>query len=859
MRKAWVLILSCLIALPLLGGLGAVSVSEAVGRGRVAGPSARALPAETGPAVVRPTVTKIALRKGYSASSWGRAGIRTDRRSTAPFATLGVTWRGRSVAADVEIDVRTRTRTKARARGNWSDWTHLHADAGDDPVAAGAVRGGTDPLYVGASDGVQVRVEVESGRLPAGIRLELVDPGRSEHDLVAASTPPGAWNGSAAADPGVLSRAQWGADESRVRCAPEYAATVKAAIVHHTAGSNGYSAYEVPGILRGDYAYHLSRGWCDIGYNVLVDRFGRLWEGRAGGLDQAVIGAHAGGFNTATFGVSMIGNYDLVRPSQASITAVARVVAWKLGRYHRDPRGRTQLVSAGGGTARHPAGARVDLPVVMGHRDTGYTACPGAYLYPALGQIRSRATRFMQAGLINPSTPQRTVEQGSVLSLTARAMRRQRWRLDVTAGCNGGLVARIRGSAAARREIVATWNGRLADGSPARPGSYRLTLRSSSATGTAVPVTSTVLIVPPPQPVQPAAAARSGQGHYVAVAPTRLHDSRDGVGLGPGGYARIPVLGQAGVPAGGVTAVLLNLTVSCASADTALTVFPTGRPSSRPVGTVPAGATRSMLVTSRIGADGSVSVRNARGVGELTVDLVGYFTDRSGAGEQVRAVEPIRILDTRSAGGPLRDGQTRTLTLPDTVAGLGVARIDAVVLDVSALAPRGTGSLRLGSTDVPALNYRRGETIDNLAVVPVSRGRFTLSGGGAPTGVIMDVRAVIGSGVGGTLTALKPTLLTDTRLSPRTPKKLTVTGTGTGVPEDASAVLVVLTAVESQSATALNTYPWGTSAAGTAALRAVPGESRANQVFVPVGSSGAIALFSGAQARVRVDLVGYVR
>lgn len=829
-----------------------VSAGRAVGVGRSqlrAAPDLSAVSAAT--SVVSPTVTKIPLMHRYSASDASGAGL--SRRATVPFGTLGVTWRGRSAVPGLEIAVRT------RQDGHWSGWRHLDSDTGDDPVATGVVRGGTDPLYVGPSDGVQVRVESGAGRLPRGMRLELVDPGERTDDVTVTSGPHGGWDAATASQPVVLTRAQWGADESQVRCPAQYTSTVRAGILHHTAGTNGYSAADVPAILRGDYAYHLSRGWCDIGYNALVDRFGRIWEGRAGGLDRAVIGAHAGGFNTGTFGVAMIGNYDVAAPSSASITAVARFMAWKLGMAHRDPQGSTVLTSAGGGTARYPAGARVRLPVVMGHRDTGWTACPGRHLYPALPRIRAQATRFMQAALINPSVPRGAIEQGDVVSLTARAMRRQRWRLDVDAPCGGGQVARIRGSVAAHREIQASWNGLLPDGSPARPGRYRLTLRSSSATGPAVPVSTDVLIVPGPQPVQASAVPTGGSGRYVAVAPVRLHDSRDGGGLGPGGYVRVPVLGRAGVPAAGVTAVVLNLTASCTSTDTALTLFPSGSPSSRPVSAIPAGVTRSVLATTRVGADGSVTVRNARGVSELTVDLVGYFTDLAGAGSRVRAVEGTRILDTRVDGGPLENGQARTVTLPDTVGGLGRAGITGVVVDLSAVGPSGAGALSLGSSTLPALTYRGGETVDNLAIVPVSGGRFTVRAAGARTRVIMDVRAVLSTRTGGTLSAVKPVLLTEATLRPRTPKKITVTGDRTGVPDTASAVLVTLTAVDADTSGALNAYPWGSAGSTTAALRATADRGRANQVLVPVGRAGAIALFAaGGPMPVRVDVIGYV-
>src|SRR3712207_4032530 len=101
---------------------------------------------------------------------------------------------------------------------------------------------------------------------------------------------------------------------------PQVATTIKAATVHHTADSNDYTAAEVPDVMRAIYRYQaVDRGWGDIGYNVVVDKFGRLWEGRAGGLANAVVGAHAGGFNRYTFGVSMLGTYDLVDTPQPMI------------------------------------------------------------------------------------------------------------------------------------------------------------------------------------------------------------------------------------------------------------------------------------------------------------------------------------------------------------------------------------------------------------------------------------------------------------------------------------------------------------------------------------------------------------
>ena len=148
----------------------------------------------------------------------------------------------------------------------------------------------------------------------------------------------------------------------------------------------------------------MSRGWGDIGYHVIVDKFGRLWEGRAGGLASTVVGAHAGGFNNGTFGVSMLGNYDVVNTTQPMTDAVAAIAGWKLSLFGVDPLGSTVLTATGaaGTTSRYPDGASVRVPTIFGHRDVGSTACPGRYGYAKLPEIRDRASGAASAAsLVN--------------------------------------------------------------------------------------------------------------------------------------------------------------------------------------------------------------------------------------------------------------------------------------------------------------------------------------------------------------------------------------------------------------------------------------------------------------------------
>jgi hypothetical protein len=178
----------------------------------------------------------------------------------------------------------------------------------------------------------------------------------------------------------ILDRSQWGADES-LRGEPSYA-VVRSGFVHHTVNANEYSAAEVPAIIRGIYAFHVkSRGYKDIGYNFLVDRFGRIWEGRYGGVDRAVVGAHTLGYNSTSFAMGAIGTYTETTPPQAVLEAYGRLFAWKLALHEVDAAKPTNV----DGETR---------PAVSGHRDVNSTQCPGDALYSQLGRIRALVTSY---------------------------------------------------------------------------------------------------------------------------------------------------------------------------------------------------------------------------------------------------------------------------------------------------------------------------------------------------------------------------------------------------------------------------------------------------------------------------------
>ncbi|MGV9848671.1 peptidoglycan recognition protein family protein [Streptomyces sp. NPDC003442] len=193
--------------------------------------------------------------------------------------------------------------------------------------------------------------------------------------------------------PGIVTRAGWGADEKIRETGHVYSKTVKVAFIHHTVTGNNYSCSQAPSVLRSIYRYHVqSLGWRDYGYNFTIDKCGKIYEGRSGGVTKAVRGAHTLGFNTNSMGVAVLGTFTSRKPSAKAVKAVAKLTAWKLGLFKRNPRGTTHLVSGGGN--KYKKGANVKLHVIAGHRDGFATECPGKRLYEKLGSVRKTAARL---------------------------------------------------------------------------------------------------------------------------------------------------------------------------------------------------------------------------------------------------------------------------------------------------------------------------------------------------------------------------------------------------------------------------------------------------------------------------------
>jgi hypothetical protein len=376
------------------------------------------------------------------------------------FDLVGVHWRG---AGSVELRARSLS-------GRWSAW-HVAAPEEDDAPDGGSAentrRGWRlgSPWWVGASDRLEVRTR---GRVTQ-VRAWKV---RSPESLVPLRRV------AAAAEPAIVPRSTWGADESIRRGEPSYATELRYAVVHHTAGANGYTKAQAPAILRGIQLYHVqANGWNDIGYNFLVDRFGTVYEGRFGGVDANVIGAQAQGFNTGSVGVALLGTHGGTPASTAAEQALVRLLAWRLDVGHADAGAMLTVVS--GGSPKFAAGVPVLLRAVSGHRDVGLTACPGDALYTRLQAIGAETRR---TGLPKLYEPVVAVEGTSVL-FRARLSKALPWTVSVT-DAQGAAVASGGGTGTT---LDWAW-----DASGATAGDYRWTMAAGSGSAGVTPATGIV-------------------------------------------------------------------------------------------------------------------------------------------------------------------------------------------------------------------------------------------------------------------------------------------------------------------------------------------------------------------------------
>ncbi len=381
----------------------------------------------------RPLVPRaVEFEQALPTGDWARtAGARWRSPAVAApkrFDLVGLRWRGpAAVAAQIRV--------RDAGSGRWGDWTTMAADH--------AGGGGAEPVWAGGADAYQLRLD----RLPRGLRARFVNASqnataadrvrgalrRAADRLLtalagsAAKAQVAAAPGSRAAPP-IIPRAAWGADQCRPRAAPAYG-QLQFGVVHHTVNANTYSRDQSAAMVLAICRYHRDRnGWRDIGYNFLVDRFGQIFEGRAGGIDQAVVGAQAQGYNGVSTGVANLGTFTQAPPTAAGVSATAELLAWKLSRHGVPVAGRVTVISSGGPTNRYPAGTPVAFERIAGHRDADNTTCPGDALDDRLGEIRAQAAALAPqyafaapAGTVSLQTPDSTLDYPQPAQLAGAA------------------------------------------------------------------------------------------------------------------------------------------------------------------------------------------------------------------------------------------------------------------------------------------------------------------------------------------------------------------------------------------------------------------------------------------------------
>ncbi len=290
----------------------------------------------------------------------------------ADFTTIGFRF-DRAPSGPVYVRVRG-------ASGAFGDWEELPvSDEGPDVGSAEAAGASitTDPLFVGSASGYEVSLPA------AGGDAEVVTV-HDRRERVAVEATPFA---DAAAPFEIKSRSSWGA---RPVTGLNSVTKLKLGVIHHTAGTNNYTAAQVPGILRGIQAFHMdSRGWSDAGYNFAVDKFGTIWEMRADSIAKNTVGAHAIGFNTGSVGVAVLGDYIANQAPSVAVEGAAKLLGWKLALSGVNPQG-TASVTAGSGSNLFAQGTVANLPAIVGHQQTSSTSCPGRIM-EQLAVVRQRA------------------------------------------------------------------------------------------------------------------------------------------------------------------------------------------------------------------------------------------------------------------------------------------------------------------------------------------------------------------------------------------------------------------------------------------------------------------------------------
>jgi hypothetical protein len=468
-----------------------LSASAAPGQARQAQPALPPIVQRWIPVPVSALVPR-ADRASVRTGADGRTTTTTSRIAARPFSfcapvwfnTIGVTWQQRgSAAASFALSTAGATPALARAPS-----IRLGpSDSGPDPGSIEDHPGlmATDPAWVGTQRCARLTATLPAGVTVWDMRTLVINTlgntrgGAPDSIVLTPETPLANPDlGMAPSQPSIITRDQWKPDLGDLRCFGGYSDLVKMAFVHHTVNSNTYTKGEAYGLVRGIFAFQTNGNkWCDIGYNFLVDRYGEIFEGRAGGMERAVLPAAQKGFNTNSTAVAAIGNFETGSPTSSLLSSIEKLVAWRLNINHADPTTKSRMQSAGGQGNKYPKGTWVYLKRVSGHRDVNYTACPGDNLYADLGTIRSVAhdTGLPKIYLPDQSTDSFDAGTGSV-SWTATASKSVSWSVTVSNSVGDA----IRSWTSSGSTLSLSWDGTDTGGTAEPPGTYAVLLKATS-------------------------------------------------------------------------------------------------------------------------------------------------------------------------------------------------------------------------------------------------------------------------------------------------------------------------------------------------------------------------------------------
>ena len=488
----------------------------ALGAGLLAGSPAQAVTKYT-PAVSVESVTPKYVTKS---NFLGKKTIQViSRTGTASFSIVGLTWQG-------AIPAGTTFTARVREAGKWSAWNELHYSddhgVNENSAEAKKARSGTDPLMTAVADGIEINMINRSGKKPKDLKVELIGSDSTSQDralltkvrtansirtLDGSSVTPA---GGVVPRPNIVTRAQWGADETWRDPVPKMGTTIVAGFIHHTASTNNYSPEQAPAQMRALYAYYTkSLKYADMAYNFLVDQYGTVYEGRnactygdvnpCDGPSLPGIGAHTAGLNVNTFAISAIGNYDTKAPSNpgAMVESIASLMAWKLAPYGLDPNANASMVSSDtSGLSKYSSGMTAVTPVISGHRDVGKTACPGRYLYPLIPQVRARATELLAPVIHGVSVVPKFVDNSTPTPVNVAAIIPATgvWNVTVTNAASGVVLKTATGTQAETSTIGYAWDRTDAAGAQVAPGRYVVSV-GATVGATALPTVTSEVVV----------------------------------------------------------------------------------------------------------------------------------------------------------------------------------------------------------------------------------------------------------------------------------------------------------------------------------------------------------------------------